>query len=430
MKPSFFKRNTELLSQKLKENLRSLKQWYLNTPERALLEAYQAAQSIRNIEIQHFNNKKISPKSANYTENVMSYWQGYLNKKLTIIKVKLAEFRLSRGIINISNSTLLENLKFIDEVVEKYNIKDEIISNSPVIPPSQPLKIKQTKVNNQPESSEINSVKVPVPPFTQKTGALPRSIGRTINKIKADLAPQAEEDFIRNYRISTNRTKTAVRFLILLVIVPLLTQQLSKQFLITPILDRIRGDNEIQIFLNSDMEVEALQKLKSFEEQLRFQYLLNQAPPLSSEVIKETVKNKALEIAEEFRFKSNSAISNVFADLLSLITFAVIISSSKREIVTVKLFLDNIVYGLSDSAKAFLIILFTDIFVGFHSPHGWDVILETLAKHLGLPASRNAIFLFIATFPVILNTIFKYWIFRYLSRLSPSALATLKEMDE
>ncbi|MBD6618931.1 proton extrusion protein PcxA [Komarekiella sp. 'clone 1'] len=428
MKYSFFKRNIELLSQKLKENSRSLKQWYLDTPERALLEAYQAAQSIRNIEIQHFNNKKISPKSADYTKNVMSYWQGYLNKKLTIIKVKLAEFRLSRGIINISNSPLLEKLKFIDEVVEKYNIKDELISNSPVRQTSQPLQIEHNQVKKQPESSDINGVKVP--PLTQKTGALPRSIGRTINKIKADFAPQAEEDFIRNYRISRSRTKTALRFLILLIIVPLLTQQISKQFLITPILDRIRGDNEIQIFLNSDMEVEALEKLKSFEEQLRFQYLLAQAPPLSSEVIKESVKNKAVEIAEEFRFKSNSAISNVFADLLSLVAFGVVIASSKREIVTVKLFLDNIVYGLSDSAKAFLIILFTDIFVGFHSPHGWEVVLETLAEHLGLPASRNAIFLFIATFPVILNTIFKYWIFRYLSRLSPSALATLKEMDE
>ncbi|MBW4688455.1 MAG: proton extrusion protein PcxA [Komarekiella atlantica HA4396-MV6] len=428
MKYSFFKRNTELLSQKLKENLRSLKQWYSDTPERALLEAYQAAQSIRNIEIQHFNHKKISPKSADYTENVMSYWQGYLNKKLTFIKVKLAEFRLSRGIINISNSTLLEKLKFIDQVVEKYNIKDELISNIPVIPPSQSLQIKQTKVSNQPESSEMNGVKVP--PLTQKTGALPRSIGRTINKIKADFAPQAEEDFIRNYRISRNRTKTAVKFLILLIIVPLLTQQISKQFLIAPILDRIRGDNEIQIFLNSDMEVEALQKLKNFEKQLRFQYLLHQAPSLSSEVIKESVKNKAVEIADEFRFKSNSAISNVFADLISLVAFSAVIASSKREIVTVKLFLDNIVYGLSDSAKAFLIILFTDIFVGFHSPHGWEVVLEALAEHLGLPASRNAIFLFIATFPVILNTIFKYWIFRYLSRLSPSALATLKEMDE
>ncbi|NDJ22142.1 proton extrusion protein PcxA [Nostoc sp. B(2019)] len=428
MKPSLFKINTELLRQKLKENLRSLKQWYSDTPERALLEAYQAAQSIRNIEIQHFNNKKISPKSADYTENVMSYWQGYLNKKLTLIKVRLAEFRLSRGIINISNSTLLEKLKFIDEVLEKYSIKDEIISNSPAIPPSQPLQIQQSGVKKQPESSNINGVKVP--PLTQKTGALPRSIGRTINKIKADFAPQAEEDFLRNYRISRNRTRTAVRFLLLLIIVPVLTQQLSKHFLVTPILDRIRGDNEIQIFLNTDMEVEALQKLKSFEKQLRFQYLLHQAPPLSSEVIKESVKNKAVEIAGEFRFKSNSAISNVFADLLSLVAFGVVISSSKREIVTVKLFIDNIVYGLSDSAKAFLIILFTDIFVGFHSPHGWEVILETLAEHLGLPASRNAIFLFIATFPVILDTIFKYWIFRYLSRLSPSALATLKEMDE
>jgi hypothetical protein len=34
--------------------------------------------------------------------------------------------------------------------------------------------------------------------------------------------------------------------------------------------------------------------------------------------------------------------------------------------------MDEIVYGLSDSAKAFIIILFTDMFVGFHSPHGWE----------------------------------------------------------
>jgi len=95
-----------------------------------------------------------------------------------------------------------------------------------------------------------------------------------------------------------------------------------------------------------------------------------------------------------------------------------------------KSFIDETVYGLSDSAKAFIIILFTDMFVGFHSPHGWEVLLEGLAKHLGLPANRNFIFLFIATFPVILDTIFKYWIFRYLNRISPSAVATYKNMNE
>ena len=95
-----------------------------------------------------------------------------------------------------------------------------------------------------------------------------------------------------------------------------------------------------------------------------------------------------------------------------------------------KCFLDDIVYGLSDSAKAFLIILFTDVFVGFHSPHGWEVIVKNISEHLGIVFEKNIIGIFIATFPVILDTIFKYWVFRYLSRLSPSALATFKEMNE
>lgn len=80
--------------------------------------------------------------------------------------------------------------------------------------------------------------------------------------------------------------------------------------------------------------------------------------------------------------------------------------------------------------KAFIIILFTDMFVGFHSPHGWEVILEGVARHFGLPENHNIISLFIATVPVILDTIFKYWIFRYLNRISPSAVATYRNMNE
>jgi hypothetical protein len=235
---------------------------------------------------------------------------------------------------------------------------------------------------------------------------------------------------VRNYRISKNRTKTSIRFILTLIIVPFLTQQLSKSFLVYPILERYRENNINQVFINSDMEKEALHELHNYQQSLRFEYFLNQAPPISSEVIKEKLKDKAIEIADEFNIKYNSAISNVFADSISLISFGIVVLLSKKEIVIVKSFIDNIVYGLSDSAKAFLIILSTDIFVGFHSPEGWEVILEGLAEHLGLPGNKTIVFFFIATFPVILNTIFKYWIFRYLSRLSPSALATLKEMDE
>ena len=144
----------------------------------------------------------------------------------------------------------------------------------------------------------------------------------------------------------------------------------------------------------------------------------------------EIKKQKAIQIAEKFHHQNNSSISNVFADLISLTVFAFIIATSKREIAILQLFIDDKIYGLSDSAKAFLIILLTDMFVGFHSPHGWEVLLEEIAEHLGLVPERDVVFVFIATFPVILNTICKYWIFRYLSRISPSALATFKEMNE
>ncbi|MEJ6482211.1 proton extrusion protein PcxA [Nostoc punctiforme UO1] len=420
-----FTKTAGLLRQNLQKYLRSLNNWFFDTPERALLEAQQAAQRIKNIEIEHFEGKKISSESVKYTETAMSYWQVYLDKNLTIIKFRLAEFQLSRGIVNISNSVLLEKLKVIDEVVEKYAIKDELISNSELLSNYEPLKINQSEINKQPDSSNIKRL-----PPNQKNRVLPGSIGRTINRIKGDFSPQGEEEFVRNYRISKNRTRIGLRFLLTLIIVPLLTQILSKQFLVIPILERTRSENTSQIFINSDMEKEALHELSNFQQNLRFESLLNHSPALSSEVIKEKIKDKAIEIAEEFHLKTNSSVSNVFADLISLISFSIIIVFSKKEIVIVKSFIDTIVYGLSDSAKAFIIILFTDIFVGFHSPDGWEVLLEGFAEHLGLPASRNAIFLFIATFPVILNTIFKYWIFRYLSRLSPSALATLKEMDE
>ncbi|WGV25383.1 proton extrusion protein PcxA [Halotia branconii] len=405
----------------------TMNQWFLKTPERALLEAYNAAQVIRNIEREHFGNQKISAKSANYTENVMSYWQGYLDQNLTIIQIRLTEFQLSRSILNLSESFVLEKLKFIDEVIEKYTWKYNLIKNSTLVSFPKTIKNNTSEAEQQFDSSNLNDK---IEPPSQKTGVLPRSIGRTINKIKTDFTPEAEEEFIKNYRISRNRTRTALKFLITLIIVPLLTHQLSKRILINPIVENIRGDNISQIFLNSEMEDQALDELNIFQEKLRLESLLYKSPTISSEAIKESIKEKAIEIAEVFRHKSSNAVSNIFADLLSLIAFAIVIAKSKREIVVVKSFIDTLVYGLSDSAKAFLIILFTDIFVGFHSPHGWEVILDGLAQHLGLEANRSIIFMFIATFPVILDTIFKYWIFRYLSRLSPSALATLKEMDE
>jgi hypothetical protein len=266
-------------------------------------------------------------------------------------------------------------------------------------------------------------------PFT-KTGIFPRSIGRKFKKILSDISPNADQEFIKKYRISRQRTTIAVKFLLLLIIIPLLTHQLSKRIFILPIIERMSNDNSSKIFINQEMEEKAFHELKTFTAELKFKSLLNSETKISQENIQSKIKEKAIELAAEFRGKSANAISNIFADILAFIAFALVIVFSTKDIISLQYFIDQTVYSLSDSAKAFLIILGTDVFVGFHSPHGWEIMLEGFAEHLGLPANRNYMFMFIATFPVILDTIVKYWIFRYLSRLSPSALATLKEMDD
>ncbi|MBD2455627.1 proton extrusion protein PcxA [Nostoc sp. FACHB-87] len=423
MKNFLFTKNSDLLRQKVYEYWEVLKQWFVNTPERSLAQAYDAAKKIRNIEVEHFNNQIISAASVNETPNVMSYWQNVLSQNLTIIKLRLAEFQSSRALLEISNPVLLEKLQFIDEVIEKYQQQTLIISKVNQQSVSQPLKIDSEIYQNT--SNVVNPAG-----NNQSIGFLPSSIGRTINRITTDFSPNAEADFIRNYHISQNRTRTSVRFLLLLIVIPLLTQRFSKEFLVSPIVERVRSQQLAAVFINSEMEEEAFKELKTFEEQLKFQTLLKKSPSLSPEEIESSVKEKAIEIAQEFRKKSKEAISNVFADLISLVAFAVVVANGKKEIAAIKSLIDELIFGLSDSAKAFVIILFTDIFVGFHSPHGWEVILEGLAEHLGLAPNTSLIFLFIATFPVILDTVVKYWIFRYLSRLSPSALATYKEMNE
>ena len=110
--------------------------------------------------------------------------------------------------------------------------------------------------------------------------------------------------------------------------------------------------------------------------------------------------------------------------------FIILILTGKRQLSILKSFAGDTTYSLSDSAKAFLIILSTDLFVGFHSPYGWQIILEGALKRFGLPENKDFVFMFIATFPVVMDAIFKYWIFRYLNRISPSAVATYRNMNE
>jgi hypothetical protein len=442
--------------------LYNLHRWYCKTPERALDAAYVAAQKIEQIEQRYFDGQPIPRRSSQYTSLELGQFRAEVDRLLNDIRGRLTEFNASRSTLNFLNerslpaipleasdasgyeyspddrytpdydfAEILDRLRFIDTVLKRYRDLDRPVTvTTSAVPPSSFLSI-----DGKPETSSTGMPRLradgskEVESLAGSASLLPRSILRTLDRVRRELDPEAEEDVVAKFRDSKSKTVISLKFILTLILIPLLVHQVSKNLIIKPIYENF-WEEKTSVFINKDFEEEAFMELHHYEEMLQFQAMIGRAPALSDEEREKAVQEKALEIAEEFEARSGNAVENVFSDLFSLFSFCIVLIASRREVEIVKSFIDDLVYGLSDSAKAFIIILFTDIFVGYHSPHGWEVVLEGVFNHFGLAENRQFNFLFIATFPVILDTVMKYWIFRYLNRISPSAVATYRSMNE
>ncbi|KAF4353907.1 hypothetical protein G4B88_009385 [Cannabis sativa] len=79
----------------------------------------------------------------------------------------------------------------------------------------------------------------------------------------------------------------------------------------------------------------------------------------------------------------------------------------------------KIINNISDTGKAFLIILITDIFLGYHSESGWQTLVEIIVEHYGVEVDQATITIFICLVPVL---------FKFLPRLSPKVSNLFREM--
>lgn len=290
----------------------------------------------------------------------------------------------------------------------------------------------------------------------EQTGLIPRSIIRTFERFKKQLFPGSEMLVIQEFRISRYQVIVSVQCLLTLIFVPFLVNILFKVFFITPLVDYVWNKYQNEIFLNIQQQNSALAELKSFEEKIYFESLLdlnstNNDPilfdsininfdnkfkleennfELKSYQLQEKIQLKTFEIASLYNKESIQAISNLFADFFSFCSLGLVFIFMKPQLIILKSFLAESLYSLSDTTKSFLLILSTDLLVGFHSPRGWEVFLEWFFHHFGLSENTEFMSLFVATFPVFLDTVFKYWIFRSLNKISPSTVATYHNMIE
>ena len=354
---------------------------------------YEAALLIQSLELEYYGDRQIRPDlKLSVPRSVQATILRRFKTALAICRNSAANLSDQRGQLD---SQELRQLQLIESVVSRYG--------------------------SQRSSSS--------PSISRSPDALPRSLLGVFDSIRLQLDPSTEDNLVAGYRRRRDSTLISLKVLLLLVLVPLLVQQIAGTYLISPAVNQLSPELPFLSYPKPQLEERAAEKLRLYKQELEFDAFLTGVQPLDDGALRGKLAEKATELKHDADQESLKAIKNVFADLTGVIAFAVVCFMSRDELRVLRGFVDEAVYGLSDSAKAFAIILFTDIFVGYHSPEGWSVLLDGIADHFGLPSSQSFVNLFIATFPVVLATIFKYWIFRYLNRVSPSSVATLKGMN-
>ncbi len=314
----------------------------------------------------------------------------------------------------------------------------------------------------------------------EPTGLIPRSIIRTFDRFVQQLLPGTERIAIQEYRVSRYQILVSIKSLFTLVCIPLLVNYTVKYLLLTPLTEHFWNSSQGEIFLNEYQEKRAFAEMQDFSDKIFFEsLLLPESPSIangndlhrlqSSTLFQDEQsdnktklnqsynRNKALtdmfssdhtqgnnqilnlqaqfqvksiEIANTYNKQSILAITSLLGDLVTFFTVYLLFTLMKPQIIILKSFLTESIYSLSDTTKSFLLILGMDLLVGFHSPRGWEIVLENVLRHFGLPENENFILLFVALFPVFLDTVFKYWIFRYLNKISPSTVVTYHSMLE
>uniref|UniRef100_UPI0030E5C481 chloroplast envelope membrane protein n=1 Tax=Pseudostellaria sylvatica TaxID=1895980 RepID=UPI0030E5C481 len=182
-----------------------------------------------------------------------------------------------------------------------------------------------------------------------------------------------------------------------------------------------------ETFLNDIQEKSFLKKFIEFEE-LR---LLDEMVKEYSEThLQKGIHTETIQLIKMY---NEDCIHMILQFSTNIICFLILSGYSilgNKELILLNSWVKEFLYNLSDTIKAFSILLLTDLCIGFHSPHGWELMIGSIYQNFGFAHNDQIISGLVSTFPVILDTILKYWIFHYLNRVSPSLVVIYHSMND
>lgn len=185
-----------------------------------------------------------------------------------------------------------------------------------------------------------------------------------------------------------------------------------------------------EIFLNNIQEKSLLEKFIELDELLFLDEMIKEYSETHLEEFGIGIHKETIQL---IKIQNENRIHTILHFSTNIICFIILSGYSilgNEKLVILNSWAQEFLYNLSDTVKAFSILLLTDLCIGFHSPHGWELMIGSIYKDFGFVHNDQIISGLVSTFPVILDTIFKYWIFRYLNRLSPSLVVIYHSMND
>uniref|UniRef100_UPI0030FDFB87 chloroplast envelope membrane protein n=1 Tax=Cyathodium cavernarum TaxID=351593 RepID=UPI0030FDFB87 len=265
----------------------------------------------------------------------------------------------------------------------------------------------------------------------ESIGFVPRSITRTFSRFKAELTDQSNSLVLKEFRLVEYQALVSLQYIGCLFFLPLGVSILSQKCFLNFWVENLWNIYQSQIFLSSFQEEKALERLQEIEELFWLDNIITfSSNEMQSQNLTKEIHKQTLNLIRIHNNDSIQTILHLLTDFLCFIIPSSLFVLGKERLVILNSWAQELFYSLSDTTKAFLILLLTDLCIGFHSPHGWEILISSCLEHFGLSHNKHVISCFVSTFPVILDTVFKYLIFRHSNRISPSIVATYHTMNE
>nr|YP_009762888.1 CemA [Gleditsia sinensis]YP_009769521.1 envelope membrane protein [Gleditsia microphylla]YP_010618467.1 chloroplast envelope membrane protein [Gleditsia fera]YP_010618551.1 chloroplast envelope membrane protein [Gymnocladus dioicus]QIQ60099.1 CemA [Gleditsia sinensis]QIT00223.1 envelope membrane protein [Gleditsia microphylla]QPF22719.1 CemA [Gleditsia sinensis]QYF07732.1 CemA [Gleditsia fera]WAX01978.1 chloroplast envelope membrane protein [Gleditsia fera] len=185
-----------------------------------------------------------------------------------------------------------------------------------------------------------------------------------------------------------------------------------------------------EIFLNDIQEKSILKKFIELEELLLLDEMIKEYPETRLQNLRIGIYKETIQLIKTHNEDRIHTILHFSTNIICFIILSGYSILGNQELIILNSWVQEFLYNLSDTIKAFSILLLTDLCIGFHSTHGWELMIGSVYKDFGFAHNDQIISGLVSTFPVILDTILKYWIFRYLNRVSPSLVVIYHSMND